>query len=614
MDTFLLDPLNGSSPPQAVAAAADTNVSYPTSEEEVEGDYFDGVFKYIQNMLMEEEDELGNSSCMLQDCLALQAAEKIFDRILRCSDQEEEEDPSSFHCRSPTPALIGQYFDNPCDNFADIWNNHENITTWNHCQEMNSGEETSSNQRKNTRSCRDDDNEEEDQQRSSKQFAGYNEEIEETEVYDDALLCPDRNPNFYGESVANCCSDQKEGKTRIKKPNFEPLKPKRGRPRTGENKKSLIMEVVDLRDLLTRCAHSVGSYDNGTAQELLKKIRQHSSPNGGTATERLAHFFANALEARISGIGPTNLAIRTASASDILKAYESYITICPFQRMSNIFANKSIANLASSATRLHIIDFGILYGFQWPCIIHGISLRPGGPPMLKITGIDFPQPGFRPGDRIMETGRRLESFCKRFQVPFQFNAIAKKWDAIKLDELKIEKDEILVVNCLYRLRNVPDDEMVRDSVMDLIKKINPDLFVHGILNAGYNAPFFGTRFKEAIHHFSSMFDMFEANLPPEDQERSMFEREVLGRDIMNVIACEGYERIDRPDTYKQWQTRNKRAGFRQVPLNQKIMKEIKVKVRTYYHKEFLVDEDSNWMLQGWKGRVIYALSCWKPIH
>ncbi|KAL3530768.1 hypothetical protein ACH5RR_010090 [Cinchona calisaya] len=71
---------------------------------------------------------------------------------------------------------------------------------------------------------------------------------------------------------------------------------------------------------------------------------------------------------------------RRVSAADTLKAYQAYILACPFRKMSNIFADKSIGRLTKGATKIHIIDFGILYGFQWPCLIQGISLRPGGPP------------------------------------------------------------------------------------------------------------------------------------------------------------------------------------------------------------------------------------------
>ncbi|GLT67039.1 hypothetical protein SLA2020_393740 [Shorea laevis] len=61
-------------------------------------------------------------------------------------------------------------------------------------------------------------------------------------------------------------------------------------------------DVVDLRTLLILCAKAVSSNDLRTANEQLKQIREHSSQVGDWY-QRLAHFFGEALEARIAGIG-----------------------------------------------------------------------------------------------------------------------------------------------------------------------------------------------------------------------------------------------------------------------------------------------------------------------
>ena len=50
--------------------------------------------------------------------------------------------------------------------------------------------------------------------------------------------------------------------------------------RTVRKKKDDNREVVDFQSQLTQCAKSVASYDRRTANELLKQIRQHSSPYG----------------------------------------------------------------------------------------------------------------------------------------------------------------------------------------------------------------------------------------------------------------------------------------------------------------------------------------------
>jgi hypothetical protein len=40
--------------------------------------------------------------------------------------------------------------------------------------------------------------------------------------------------------------------------------------------------------------------------------------------------------------------------------------------------------------------------------------------------------------------------------------------------------------------------------------------------------------------------------------------------------------------------------------------ETKAMVKKEYHKDFVVDEDGKWILQGWKGRILNALSAWVP--
>jgi hypothetical protein len=309
--------------------------------------------------------------------------------------------------------------------------------------------------------------------------------------------------------------------------------------------------------------------------------------------------------------------LQSSSAADMLRAHKVYITASPFQRMSNFLANRTILKLVENKSSLHIIDFGIFYGFQWPCLIQRLSERSGGPPRLRITGIDLPQPGFRPAERVEETGRRLVKYCKRFGVPFEYNCLAQKWDTIRLEDLKIDREEVTVVNCLHRLKNVSDETVTancpRDAVLRLIRRINPNIFIHGVVNGTYNAPFFLTRFREALFHFSSLFDMLEATVPREDdQYRLMIEKGLFGRDAVNVIACEGAERVERPETYKQWQVRNKRARFKQLPLAPELVERVKEMVKKEYPKDFVVDEDGKWVLQGWKGRILLAVSCWVP--
>lgn len=612
-----------------------------------DGDLDDPVLKYISQMLMEENME--DQPCMIHNPMALQDAEKSLYQVLGNEYPEEiypnhqsVESPDSFfdfsgNSNSSTASTSNSIdasanyasgsgmFPNPqplfgpsMDSFQvqNMFSDAESIMLFKKGLDeaskfipdsskllLNVDLGTTGSRGKKNHEREYDELEAE---RSNKQSAiSLKEETEISDMFDKVLLCHDDNGQ---------CSENEplrdEEATKISLNSEDQI---------ATTKKA---RAVDLRSLLVLCAQAISSDDRRTANELLKQIRQHSSPLGD-GSQRLAHYFANALESRLNGSETgfqtfyTAQTFKKTTAADMLKAYQVYLSACPFKKFSIFFANKMILKIAEKATNLHIIDFGITYGFQWPLLIQLLSSRPNGPPKLKITGIELPQTGFRPNDRIEETGARLAKYCERFGVPFEYNPISsQKWETIRVEDLKIQSDEVRAVNCLYRFKNLLDETVEvngpRDGVLKLIRKLSPAIFVHAVVNGSYNAPFFVSRFKEALFHFSALFDMYDTNVGRESGERLMFEREFYGREVMNVLACEGSERVERPETYKQWQVRNYRAGFRQMPLDQELLNKFRTKLRTWYHKDFVLDEDGNWLLLGWRGRILFASSCWIP--
>lgn len=581
------------------------------------------VFKYIDDILMEENVE--EQTCMLQDFLALQATEKSFYDVLGQNYPPLPGHPPPFSYPSDTNP--DDYFGlNPSIGFASNYivdyGSICNQTQLVHCSQTDSsvasgdGEnqtpEPVQQQGRRRKGRQSDDVNDMEARRNCKRSVPAGDESEQLDLLSEVMM-----PKVGSQDVQCPLFDVERSKAWQKMGcNEQKLGPNsRIKHMMRENNAD---ETVDLWSLLIQCSQAVASDDQRSATELLQQIRQNSS-QFGNANERLAHYFADGIKARMAGTGTPSYSpafLSRCSVADMLKAYLSYVTAAPFRKASNFMTNRTIAKLVEQAPRVHVIDFGIAYGFQWPCFIHRQSFRPGGPPKIRITGIELPQPGFRPAERVEETGRRLERVAKECNVPFEYNAIAQKWETIKLEDLRIDKTEVTIVTCMYRLDNLPADTVVlnspRDTVLKLIKRINPDLFVHGVINGTHNSPFFKARFKEALFHFSAMFDMFEATVPKEDPGRLIFEREVLGRNVMNVIACEGLERVNSPETYRQWQARNLRIGFRQVNLDQKLYEEAKKIVKTEYNKHFVVEKDGEWLLQGWKGKIIHALSFWKP--
>lgn len=376
--------------------------------------------------------------------------------------------------------------------------------------------------------------------------------------------------------------------------------------------------LVDLESLLISCASAVSANDHNTAYELIKKIQKHSTPKGD-CYQRLAYYFVDGLEARLAGTGSDiyhKLMSKQGSAADLLNAFRIYHAVCPYPRASYFFANEAILNISRNASKVHIIDFGIDFGFQWPSLFERISSFGSTRPKIRITGIGFPDKGFRPDKGVQETGRRLSEYAQRFNIRFKYQGIASKLENIRIEDLKLDKEEILIVNSLYCFRNLGDEmismDSARDKVLRLIRKIKPCVFIHGIINASYSNPFFATRFRSVLSSFFSFFDMFNSTMPRDSEGRLLIERNLVSPNAINVIACEGSERVERPETYRRWQARNLRAGFVQLSVDSLIKKKIERIVRGLYHKEFVVDENNKWLLLGWKGSIAYALSTWKP--
>ncbi|KAJ3688205.1 hypothetical protein LUZ61_017369 [Rhynchospora tenuis] len=381
------------------------------------------------------------------------------------------------------------------------------------------------------------------------------------------------------------------------------------------------VEIVDVVSLLTSCSHAVFNNDHQSAEDLINQIRKLSSLDGD-GTQRMAYLFADALEARLNGTGSE--AWRRMAAAKIqiptsiyLEIAQLFITVCPFPRNSLYYANQTILKLAGKAPKLHVIDFGVGLGFQWPSLIQALSNKNGKSTKLRITGIDFPKPGFRPAELIEETGRRLEAYAERFGVPFEYHGIASNWEDVSIDSLKIEKDEILIAHTWDSFRYVRDEYVALDSprnqILNLIRQITPHVFIEGIVSIRPFSPFFLTRFRQGLMLYSAIFEILDTLIPRDNKQRQIVERSLLARDIYNVLACEGSDWIVKPETYKQWHERNLRAGFEQITLDPVILNECRENMKKSYNDNiFFVQEDRNWLVQGWSGRIFHASSTWKP--
>lgn len=94
--------------------------------------------------------------------------------------------------------------------------------------------------------------------------------------------------------------------------------------------------------------------------------------------------------AKLTGTGEqlyTVIGNNCPSAAFVFKAVRLYFENNPYIKLSHFFSMKTILDACDGATRVHVIFYGIQYGTEFPSLMQQLSLRPGGPPHLRITGI-----------------------------------------------------------------------------------------------------------------------------------------------------------------------------------------------------------------------------------
>ncbi|KAL8205595.1 hypothetical protein R6Q57_009146 [Mikania cordata] len=79
-----------------------------------------------------------------------------------------------------------------------------------------------------------------------------------------------------------------------------------------------------------------------------------------------------------------------------------------------------------------------------------------------------------------------------------------------------------------------------------------------------NGQLFLGRFLESLHYYSAVFDSLEASMGRNSIEKMKIERNYFAKEIRNIMACEGPDRVERHERADQWRRQLARAGFQVV--------------------------------------------------
>ncbi|WOL15105.1 hypothetical protein Cni_G23886 [Canna indica] len=372
----------------------------------------------------------------------------------------------------------------------------------------------------------------------------------------------------------------------------------------------------DVKQLLIKCAETL-SENNIKEFELLVEEAQSVVSISGEPIQRLGAYMLEGLVARHENSG-TNIyrALRChqPAGNELLSYMRILYDICPYFKFGYMAANGAIADALKNEDRVHIIDFQIAQGTQWITLIQALSARPGGPPHVRITGIDDPVSEYARGDGLQLVGKMLMNMSNKFKIPLEFKGLPVSGPEVTREMLDIRPGEALAVSFTLQLHHTPDESVdvnnPRDGLLRLVKSLSPKVTTLVEQESNTNTTPFLTRFIETLDYYQAMFESIDVTLPRDSKERINVEQHCLAKDIVNIIACEGKDRVERHELLGKWRSRLSMAGFKPYPLSSYVNSVIKTLLAHYSDKYTLVEKDGG-LLLGWKNRNLISASAWQ---
>ncbi|KAK9944125.1 hypothetical protein M0R45_009707 [Rubus argutus] len=370
------------------------------------------------------------------------------------------------------------------------------------------------------------------------------------------------------------------------------------------------------KQLLFDCAAALSEGNIEVASAMISELRQMVSIQGDPP-QRIAAYMVEGLAARMAASGKflyKALKCKEPPSSYRLAAMQVLFEVCPCFKFGFMAANGAIIEATRDEKRVHVIDFDISQGNQYITLIQTLAKLPSKPQHWRLTGVDDPESVQRPVGGLNTIGLRLEKLAEELGVPFEFQAVASRTSIVNPSMLDCRPGEALVVNFAFQLHHMPDESVStvnqRDQLLRLAKSLRPKLVTVVEQDVNTNTTPFFPRFVEAYNYYSAVFDSLEAAIPRESQDRMNVEKQCLARDIVNIVACEGEDRIERYEVAGKWRARMAMAGFTSSPMSRSVTDSIRELIRKYCDR-YKIKEEMGALHFGWEEKSLIVASAWR---
>ncbi|PKU84360.1 DELLA protein GAI1 [Dendrobium catenatum] len=345
------------------------------------------------------------------------------------------------------------------------------------------------------------------------------------------------------------------------------------------------IDGLHLIRLLLLSASAADLHDFSTAVESLLHLYPQLSLSGDPI-QRVAAYFSDAILANL--IAPSSPLYSSLSPSptphEEFSAFTSLYLASPYLQFAHFTANQAIIDAFEAEEHwnggsLHVIDFDVSYGFQWPSLIQSLAdkAKKDKPFKLRITGFG------RSEAELKETEARLSGFSKGCRnLYFEFEG--KNMEINSFKDLNLWENSTVVVNSVFNLH------MLKSSTLQLIQSLNPSLLIlvekEGRRTETTSKSFL-SRFMESLQYFAAMFDSLDDCLPAGSKERLRIEKNYLGREIRNAVDMKQEEDekevLIKYGTLATWKEAMERSGFEGVMMSSRSVSQAKLLLKIKSH-------------------------------